>query len=259
MALRHLLLRITPGLGRGWIAVAAIVVGVAVIGVYVQWSDPAPPIALLALGPDLSAFPMRIDPQAARPGTGELARVGTRRSRCGEPTSPMDLLSTVWETESGGRMVTLEYGGRVRKWLYDLDGDGVIERESWTHDGDAFNATRRTRLPIPEYLLPLAPDTALADGLLADGLRAVRDPDTGAPAPVPDTAGTGQGRDTAGTDSAPGPLIEPEIRPVQPLGERVSDTAPDTVPADTGGGLQERLLPHFWTGNRPDTGRDDEP
>lgn len=67
----------------------------------------------------------------------------------------MELFSTVWETPDGGRFITLDYGGKVRKHMYDLDNDGVIERESWsTGPSSEFTATRRTALPIPSFLLP---------------------------------------------------------------------------------------------------------
>lgn len=211
--------------------------------------------------PALPASPMRIDPRAANPDLGEMAQVGTRRSRCGEPGSPMDLLSTVWESAGGGRMITLDFGGRVRKRLYDQDGDGVIERESWAPDGDAFTATRRTRIPIPEFLLPVTPDTAPSPDSTATGPgpSGARPPaDSGeTPAGTRDSAGPAPARDSASHDSARAPdnLIVPDIQPVEPLHRRT----PDTIPPDTGGGAEERMLPHFSTGDRDRIERDGEP
>lgn len=108
------------------------------------------------------AFPVVMDSATAMPDVGELQLVGRRTSQCGEPRDPMELRSTLWLTDRGGRVIALELGGVERKRLYDLDGDGVIERESWDADGDGvFEATRRSRLSTPEFLLP--PRTPLAD------------------------------------------------------------------------------------------------
>lgn len=100
-------------------------------------------------------FPVVLDAAAGDPGPVGLRLAGRRTTQCGEPNSPLELTSTVWVAAGGGRMIALEYGGRVRKRLYDLNGDGVIERESWDSDGDGvFEATRRARLPTPAFLLP---------------------------------------------------------------------------------------------------------
>jgi hypothetical protein len=107
------------------------------------------------------SFPVVQDPALASPEVGELRMAGRRLSQCGEPPDPLELWSTLWLTERGGRIITLEHGGVIRKRLYDLDGDGVIERESWDADGDGiFEATRRARLPIPRFLLPAQPAPA---------------------------------------------------------------------------------------------------
>lgn len=100
------------------------------------------------------SYPVVMDSATATPDVGELQLVGQRLSRCGEPRHAMELHSTVWRT-ARGRMIALEYAGVERKRLYDLDGDGVIERESWDANGDGvFESTRRSRLPIPAFLLP---------------------------------------------------------------------------------------------------------
>lgn len=182
------------------------------------------------------AFPMRSDPALAQPALEALQLVGSRRSRCGEPEAPMELLSTVWETPSGGRFIALDYGGKVRKHLYDLDGDGVIERESWDPSGTGrFTATRRAALPIPGFLLPEAPagryDLAAYDGLSPDSLarldpfrRAMPGP---GPLPADSLTRAGAARPPGIRDELPEPVIQ---RPAGPLGRPVP-----TAPPDTGG------------------------
>lgn len=204
----------------------------------------------------LPTFPMETDAAIARPPLGTLAYEGARRSRCGEPEDPMELLSSVWTTTSGGRFITLDYGGKVRKQLYDLDGDGVVERESWDPDGDgSFEATRRARLPIPDFLLPRKPDLAYPmarfDSLAPDSLARL-DPfrrAMTAPGAVPGTAGDtlarvpglGQRRGVPGAAGA-GDLFDldslptPTIRPAGPLGQPIRRPPPRRPPPDTGAG-----------------------
>lgn len=197
---------------------------------------------LLAVDPPDPAptFDMANDPVLAQPELDALILVGSRRSQCGEPGSTMELLSTVWETPAGGKFITLDYGGRVRKHLYDLDDDGVIERESWATGRDhEFTATRRTALPIPEFLLPVAPagpyDMARIDSLPPDSIarldpfrRAMR-----GPGPVPGgLAGPGadsvrRAGETSGDAATADSLPEPRVRPVGPIGRPVQlDTIP---------------------------------
>ena len=146
----------------------------------------------------------------------------------------MELLSTVWETPAGGRFITLDYGGKVRKRLYDLDGDGVVERESWDPSGrGAFTATRRTRLPIPEFLLPVQRggryDMARLDSLSADSLARL-DPFPRAmpgPGPLPAAPDSGLGR----------PRLPPPESLPEPTIDRGLLGRPVTLPPpDTGGG-----------------------
>lgn len=199
--------------------------------------------------PQPPSYPTEAGRELARPDLGTLQYAGARRSRCGELEDPMELLSSVWETPSGGRFIALDYGGAVRKHLYDLDGDGVIERESWDPDGDGvFDATRQARLPIPDFLLPRTPaayDMAALDSLTADSLRRL-DPyrrampgpgrmpvaadSQGAPAPGPARLAA---RDTTvlpPLDSLPAPVI----RRLQPLGRPLE--ADTTRPGGGGGG-----------------------
>ena len=154
----------------------------------------------------------------------------------------MELLSSVWETPSGGLFIALDYGGAVRKHLYDLDGDGVIERESWDPDGDGvFDATRRARLPIPDFLLPRAPsryDLASLDTLPPDSLARL-DPFRRAmpgPGPNPVRVDSVAGGARVATETSPLPpvdsLPEPVIRRPQPLGRPLP---PDTTRPGGGG------------------------
>lgn len=179
--------------------------------------------------PDVPSFEMVNDPALAQPDLGPLVEAGSRRSRCGEPGSAMELLSTVYETEAGGRVIALDYGGKVRKNLYDLDDDGVIERESWsTGASRAFTATRRTALPIPAFLLPLAPsgayDLARIDSLPPDSVARL-DPFRRAmegPGAIPGavTGPRGQGMLTA-ADS----LLRPRMPPL--VGATADTVAPE--------------------------------
>ena len=174
---------------------------------------------------DLPSFEMEADSQAAQPELGALIYAGSRKSRCGAPEDPMELLSTVWETPSGGRFIALDYGGAVRKHLYDLDADGVIERESWDPDGDGdYEATRRAQIPIPEFLLPRTPatgyDLTRLDTLPPDSLARL-DPFRGAmqgPGPVPMVPA-----DSPAVIEPPSPdtLPTPSVRRDGPLGRPV--------------------------------------
>jgi hypothetical protein len=128
-------------------------------------------------------------------------------------------------------MITLEYGGAIRKHLYDLDGDGVIDRESWDPGGRGrFTATRRVQFPIPDFLLPpptgVRYDMARFDEIPPDSLARL-DPLRGAmagPGPLPV-----QGSDSPVPVAAPAlpardDLPEPQIRrPPQPLGRPIQN------------------------------------
>jgi hypothetical protein len=135
-------------------------------------------------------FGMEVNPELAQPDLGPLVEAGRREVQCGEPEAPMHMVSTIWEAESGARLITLEYGGEVRKHLYDLNGDGVIDRESWDPEGRGrFTATRRAQLPIPDFLLPpptgVRYDMAAFDDIPPDSLARL-DPLRGAmPGPGP--------------------------------------------------------------------------
>src|SRR5690606_24979900 len=108
--------------------------------------SPAPP----------PAFPVEMrEPGLPMPSFAWLQYEGSRRGFCGEPEEPIELLTTVWTTPSGGRFFVLHYGGAPRKYLFDPDRDSIIELEMWDPDADGrFEARRAARLAIPPFLLP---------------------------------------------------------------------------------------------------------
>lgn len=95
------------------------------------------------------------EPAVSLPPMDALRYAGSRTSACGEPDDPMELLSSVWETPEGGRFLVLYYGGAPRKYLFDLDRDGIAELEMWDPDADErFEARRPARFALPAFLLP---------------------------------------------------------------------------------------------------------
>jgi hypothetical protein len=167
------------------------------------------------------SYPMQTDPRQAWPDIGQLRHVGSRDVRCGEPEAPMEMVSSVWESETGARVITLSYGGTVRKYLFDVNGDGVIDRESWDPEGRGrFTATRRAHLPVPGFLVPETPsiryDMSQFAGLSPDSLARL-DPLRGAmdgPGPMP-RLGMPTRVPTAPprAPAAPAPLGQPAPRP----------------------------------------------
>jgi hypothetical protein len=96
------------------------------------------------------------EPEVDAPELGPLVYGGERRAFCGDPEQPMELFTVVWQTAAGGRFYVIYLGDAPRKHLYDLNGDGVIELETWDVDGDGrFEARREARYPVPEFLVPL--------------------------------------------------------------------------------------------------------
>jgi hypothetical protein len=111
-------------------------------------------------------------PEATVPELGELRPLGARTAWCGDPERPVELRTTTWETASGGRLHIVHVDGVARKRLYDFNGNGVIELETWDADGDGrFDARRDARYATPAFLLPeplrnahlLEPDTVPPD------------------------------------------------------------------------------------------------
>jgi hypothetical protein len=112
-------------------------------------------------------------PEAPRPELGALRLAGSRVSTCGDPSQPVELHTTLWETMQGGRFFVLYHGGAPRKYLYDLNRDSVIELEMWDGDADGkFEARRAARITIPGFIMPLpkprADSLAAAVALAAD-------------------------------------------------------------------------------------------
>lgn len=149
-------------------------------------------------------FPSRtLPPDSPRVDLASLQVVGTRSVACGGMIEPLTLESTVYRTPGEGRIVSVGLDDGPARVLFDLDGNDTIEAEAWSSQADGrLDRVRRTRYPLPAFLLPLPPppvpapaqpDTVVADSLVADS-AAVSDSipadTTGVPAPVPsDTAG----------------------------------------------------------------------
>jgi len=102
------------------------------------------------------SFPTLLkEPAWPLPAVGPLRRIGFARARCGPPESPMEVQSTIWQTEDGGRLIVLAYGGKPRKYLFDLNRDSLVDLEMWDASGKGrFDAEREARYPIPSFLLP---------------------------------------------------------------------------------------------------------
>jgi hypothetical protein len=103
------------------------------------------------------AFPAIFEePEATVPELGELREAGKRTSLCGDPEQPLELYTVLWETAAGGRFYIIYYDGAERKHLYDLNGDDIVELETWDADGDGlFEARREARYAVPSFLKPV--------------------------------------------------------------------------------------------------------
>jgi hypothetical protein len=142
------------------------------------------------------------DPVIRRPGppvppTDSLTRHGEHDVTCGAPGRRVVLHVTIWDTAIG-RIWILSHDSLPRRILFDSNGDGLIERESWDGDSDGFfEAVRTASFAPPDYLMPgdtavAAPTAVAADSAAApatetpprDSARASVDtippPDTGA-------------------------------------------------------------------------------
>jgi hypothetical protein len=113
--------------------------------------------------------PAVAEPSMPMPALGVLTSLGTRDTECGEPTRPVDMQTFAWRTADGGLFLVLYQGGAPRKYLFDLNADSIAELEMWDPDGDGdFEASRPTRLPLPDYLLPVTRVSAPLDTLATD-------------------------------------------------------------------------------------------
>ena len=125
-------------------------------------------------------FPTSIhEPAWPLPPMGDLRRVGTNVARCGPPESPMSVASTIWQGAEGGRLLVLAYGGKPRKYLFDLNRDSIVDLEMWDASGTGrFDAQREARYPIPPFLLPPPGpppfNPAVFAGLSPDSMSALR-------------------------------------------------------------------------------------
>src|SRR5205823_7622226 len=108
--------------------------------------------------PQLPVFPTQFQrPEIPLPAFEALRNVGSRTADCGDPEQPMQIVSHEWDTPEGGRFFVLDYGGKPRKYLFDLNRDSIVELEMWDSDGDGhFDARRAAHYPIPSFLLPLS-------------------------------------------------------------------------------------------------------
>lgn len=137
-----------------------------------------PPAAMGEPGP-----PELQEPAIELPPLDALYQMAMTEATCGDPQQPVRLQSVVYQGNDGGRFIVVYHEGAPRKYLMDMNADSIVEREIWDPDGDgAFEATRTTRYPIPEFLFPrrvevpvLAADTVPPDSaflaLYADTAR----------------------------------------------------------------------------------------
>ncbi|HEX2166984.1 MAG TPA: hypothetical protein VHG09_07050, partial [Longimicrobiales bacterium] len=130
-----------------------------------------PQLLDVAPAPNPPTFPTVIQaPEARAPETGTLLFDGARTAHCGDAERPVELYTTAWETLDGGTVLVVYVDNVGRKRLYDMNGDGIIELETWDSDGDGrFEARREARYAIPDFLMPLPP----------------RDPSMAGPDPLP--------------------------------------------------------------------------
>jgi hypothetical protein len=95
------------------------------------------------------------DPDAQEPELGALRYIGERQAYCGDPEQPMDLHTVTWEATGGARLYVIHVGDLPRKHLYDLNGDGSVDLETWDTNGDGrFDARREARFAVPDFLRP---------------------------------------------------------------------------------------------------------
>lgn len=174
--------------------------------------------------------------QAELPELPPLRAYGTRTAHCGDPEEPIELYTVTWETDAGGRFHVVYVHGEPRKHLYDLNGDSIIELETWDVDSDGrMEARREARFAVPEFLLPepprharmVQPDTVRPDSAWlalfhnadAGPWRFIRPPRTDTAAA--DTLAAGADTLAAGTDTVTvagpfGPISPADTAGVRP-------------------------------------------
>lgn len=203
--------------------------------------------------------PVIIEPETELPEMSGLYQTATTETQCGDPQQPVDLQSVVYTNDAGGRFLVVYHDGAPRKYLLDMNGDSIVERELWDPDADgAFEASRSTRYSIPGFLFPrsadqarLAADTVPPDSaflaLYADTLRgpfrfaaALRpQPLAGDTAGVPTVAVRGPVRPAASATLPAGAPIAADTTPADPAWLQLyGDTA--AGPFRFARGVQER-------------------
>lgn len=161
-----------------------------------------------------------------------LTSAGAHDVWCGPLERPIELHVEAWQTPPGGLVLRLSYGGTPRKYLLDVDGDDVVERELWDPDGDGrYEASREARFPLPRFLIPPAAEDA--DTVSADTVPADTAPSgaTGQPAEGAGAAADGE----AEPDPPPAPVDTPPVdtTPVVAEPEDTVGPEPDPEPEDT--------------------------
>jgi hypothetical protein len=133
-------------------------------------------------------FPASVlPPDVARPDLASLPVEGRRTSSCGLMIEPLTLQSTVYQAGEAGRIIALTVADTVKRLLFDMDGDKIVEAEAWDRAGTGrLDTVRRARYAIPEFLLPPPPPPPpppiTPDSVPADTLQAAP-PDTTARSP----------------------------------------------------------------------------
>lgn len=179
-----------------------------------------------------AGVPVLSELEAQRPEMSGLYQSATTETQCGDPQQPVPLQSVVYTNDAGGRFLVVYHDGAPRKYLFDMNGDSIVEREMWDPDADgSFEASRTTRYSIPAFLFPSSADHVL---LAADTVP----PDSAFLALYADTL-SGPFRFAAalrppspGSDTVAGPAVavaRPQPSATLPTGAPIPA---DTTPAD---------------------------
>lgn len=118
------------------------------------------------------AYPAeRLPADAPRPDLATLPLEGRQHAACGGAIEPLTVQSAVYRA-GAGRILVVSTGDTLRRWLFDLDGDSIVEAEAWDARGSGrLDLARHARYPIPEFLLPPPPPpppTAPDSGVVSD-------------------------------------------------------------------------------------------
>jgi len=113
----------------------------------------------------------RLPPDVPRPDLGRLPVEGRRTSSCGLMIEPLTLESTVYRAGESGRIIALTVADTVRRLLFDMDGDAIVESEAWDAGTGRLDTMRRARYAIPQFLLPPPPPPPPPDTVPADTVQ----------------------------------------------------------------------------------------